>query len=1128
MSSRYRLGIDLGTASVALAAYALDDTGKPLDLVYHTVHLFDEPLESGPAGLFSKAAVRRQARLQRRQLDRRVGRQVRVAHLAKFLNLSPREILASADLPTVRARAARKRIDLPELMRVFLNMSKKRGYAGEFSDNKKSLVADGSRGLDAELNRVAAERELPKITLGEYLLWRQEHGLPIRLKVREDTARSEVVEVPNLYALRRHVVEEFEQIWATQEEHHPILRSSRLDKPLREIFRESIFHQRPLKSGADKVGRCQLEPTLPRAPRAQPAFQRFRIEKTLADLRWGVGRRAEQLTPVQKAVMRRMLDANDEVAFRKIFAQLDKEGCPGPVGKGLNLDRLSRDSLPGNKTNSVFRKLKLLDKWNGLESSEQISVVNFLADLGSPEQLDDPEWPSRFSRQDGIPRKFTDSFIQFINQLRVHEKFDAMAKIGFDGGRASYSVKVLERLTEWLRHPNWPRDWSGEFRLDEEMAIRIIYPSKVRRAATAESELSVPPETGNAVVNKALRQLNWSMKRAIAELNGPPAEIVVEMAREMSLGVKRRNERESDNAKNQRARKAAAVEISSEGLNPTPNRIRRVLLWREQDCRCPYCGQLIGLAQALSGSSTEYEHILPRKLTQVGMKTSEIVLAHHECNQKKGDRTPWAAAQNGDATWQAIEHMAETLRKKRAYRKAKLVLLSDFEDEVLTDESIAAFADRQFHATAWVAKEAISWLEPLCPGKVSPSRGELTALLRRHWKLDSVIPQVRFEEGYPVLDEERKSITHQEFEILRKAIEGHPLGKLRDEHPGFSFDRRPDKRIDNRHHLIDAMILGLVSRGLFMAIAREYKALAEGVAFKDSGTQEERERAIKWRIRRQLPIPPPPLLSLRDCAIRAVREQRITRKPDRYPDAAFFKDTAYSLAKGDNPAKARLVLRESIAQIGGANVKTVTIESVRKGIARIESNEVRRIISDEFEHRVNSGIEPTIGIASPIIHPVFGKPIKKVRCVQDQNSSESAYRVEHQDNRGQKHWKYLVHSGYAWLDLWHDENGGMQFELKPTLEAMRYPGSKPPTGVTRLFKGDIVREKMDDRLYRICYFKASGRVACLPIIEPRSFKQANELADRGSKTGRFVPFAQALKRFEVIQTPNVREQNNSS
>ena len=444
----------------------------------------------------------------------------------------------------------------------------------------------------------------------------------------------------------------------------------------------------------------------------------------------------------------------------------------------------------------------------------------------------------------------------------------------------------------------------------------------------------------------------------IAELGAPPDEIVVEMAREMSLGISRRNERESDINKQNKARREAEKEIRAHNQTPTPSKIRRYLLWAEQDKSfCPYCNNNISLAEALSGSATEYEHIIPKSLTQVGMKSSEIVLAHHGCNQEKGDLTPWERWGNTDR-WQSVEAAATRFETKKRYRKAKLLRLKDFEREVLTDESVNGFADRQFHQTSWIAKEAAQWLESLCPNKVSVSRGELTAMLRRNWKLETVIPEVRYENNLPVLDtggkldEKGKPLSAQvllkeDFDKLKKYLEGHPVrSEDRKANPNFDFNRRPDKRLDHRHHLIDAITLALTSRGLFQQMAKNYKTSAERIQPRDGETPEERERRIKAETRLRLEVPEPPLRNVRAAALDAVRECHISIKTDRYQTGRLFQDFAYRVIYPDGDSPARLARKKSVSDLTGD-----TAEQTRKNINDIVSSSVRKIILEEFDRR---------------------------------------------------------------------------------------------------------------------------------------------------------------------------------
>jgi CRISPR-associated endonuclease Csn1 len=1134
-------------------AVSLNEDGQPAALIWHLVRIFSEPLEPGQAGLISKKAGRRKARMQRRQIDRRAARLRRIAHLANLFKLNREEILPDngRNLPCLRAQAATEKVKLEDLLRILLRLSKRRGYRGEFRAKKKGEVAEGSNELKQVMRALAIERNITLkddddtgITLGQYLLHRLENQLPTKLKIREvgDEPKGKAVEntdLPkNLYVLRSMVEHEFNTIWNTQIAHHDILKGAE-GKSIRDHFYDALFYQRPLKSAAELVAQCSLEPTLSRAPRAQMAFQRFRIEKTLADLRWGAGKRAETLSLEQKQIIRDLLDHQDKATFESIYETLEKMGLPKPQGKGLNLDRASREELPGNTTLAAFREL---DKYSAKHHSEragnlekafrtldektQIAVINFLAELGSPEQLDDPAWHTNFVKRDGAPRKLSEPLVEFINRIKEHDQFDRLNKMNFDGGRASYSVKALNKLADWLQAPVWAGDWNkaedGAMSVDEEGAVRACYREQIKKQpqVVQQSKLPIPKSTGNAVVDGALRQIRWVVNKMIDEVGAPPEEIVVELSREMSLGITRRNEREMENTKNQKARRQAEKEIRANGSVPTSSRIRRYLLWQEQDTCCPYCDRKIELREALC-ADTEYEHIIPKSLTQVGLKRSEITLAHQVCNQAKEGKTPWEAWGNAPR-WAHIEQAAERLEKKKLFRKAKLLRLRDFERETLTDESINDFADRQLHQTSWIAKEATQWLACLCPNRVYSSRGELTAVQRRSWKLETLIPEVRYESDLPVLDEGGKldnqgkilppqPITQEEFQVLKKHLEGHPIRREdREANPGFDFNRRPDKRIDHRHHLIDAITLALTSRSLFQQMARNYKLAAEKLQPRNGETAEEREKRVKNETRLRLEIPEPPLRDVRSAALKAVRECRISIKHDRYPDGALFKATAYGIAQRDSEDRLRLVLRAAVADLGKAQGKT-SLESARNAISKIVSNEVREIISDTFELRINQGKVAGEALAQPIFHPHYNKPIKKIRCYE--NFAEDAQAIVSSSRRGE-HRKYLINDGYAYLDLSTD--GSQKHQLIKVRDAVRNKKRVAAKNSLRLYKGDTVLDSKDGLLYRVCLFKAAGTIALLPIWEPRSFKEANEKARKGSKVGCTISFAPAAKRLKRI------------
>jgi CRISPR-associated endonuclease Csn1 len=1132
----YRLGIDVGTASAGIAAVSLNAKGQPEQLIWHHVRIFKEPLEDNKGTLVSKKAGRRLARMQRRIIDRRASRLKHIAHLFGLLGLKPEQIDAQSyqPLPEIRAKAAESEVSLADLARIFLRLSKRRGYKGEFRPNKTGEVANGVHQLIVEMRQLAQQNAInlqdetdTGVTLGQYLFHRLNQGLPVKLKIREEEAQKNTSkktkteeQSPNLYALRTMVEHEFHTIWQTQAKYHPILNDSHDNQAIKDYFYHAIFWQRPLKSPVELVAKCSLEPTLLRAPRAQMAFQRFRIEKTIADLRWGVGKKATPLNLQQKQIIRDLLNSQAKLKFTQIYQAFTQANCAPTDNVNLNLEHINREELQGNTTLAALRELdkysqkhhpeianQLEARFLALDDKTQISVINFLAELGSPEQLDNPDWHTSFiSGKSNTIRQFKPAVIDFINQLKQHDKFDRLSAMDFDSGRASYSIKALNTLSDWLQAPNWHADWNPEqLRIDEEAAIQMCYPDIAQKTIKQLQRLPTPPKTGNAVVDGSLRQIQWIVNKMIKELGQPPSEIVVEMAREMSLGISRRNERSKDNNKNQKARNDAEKAIRLHGQTPTPNKIRRYLLWAEQNQQfCPYCSRSIGLEQALSGAATEYEHIIPKSLTQVGLKRSEIVLAHSACNQEKGDRTPWQAWGDTDR-WQSIEAAAQRFEKNHHYRKAKLLRLKDFEHEVLTDQSISEFADRQFHQTSWIAKAAGQWLQNLCPNRVSVSRGEMTALLRRHWKLETVIPEVRLENQLPILDDEGKTISPDEFLILKKHLEGHPILPVdRHQHPNFEFNRRPDKRIDHRHHLIDAITIALTSRGLFQKMATDYKKQAESLKIIDDETTEQRERRLKNHTRQRIQIPEPPLKTIRESALQAVRACQISIKPDRYPDGEFLKATAYGIAQAADEQRPRLTLRKSLDSLLGK-----TDAATRKNIDSIVSDDVRQIVSELFEQRIADGMEPKLALSLPITHPQYRTPIRKVRCFTD-NYADVAEKISFKSRQGE-HYKYLLNGGYAYLEI--DKTGCKPPKLITIKDAIPIKNCKTSPEIVRICKGDVVNDIKNQQFYRVAYFTIEGNIFLIPIHDPRSF---DKITESGSGKKR-VAFSQAEKRLVLVR-----------
>ncbi len=1131
----YRLALDLGTASIGLVAYELNDQGEAIAIPYHAVRIFQEPLQAAKnQGVGEpKKAARRAARLARRQIDRKSRRLKRIAYCLPLLGLEPKDITPDSgqNIHRLRAEAATKRIELADLASVLLKMSKRRGYFGGFRPDKteeptdtnqkpkrgknkgvvpkledndsqddkaekdekeKGIVKTGIGKLKEEMAKCG-----PDITLGQYLAYRFASKLSLKLASKYSEEK--------LYAHRDLLEAEFEKIWGTQAKHHLILNESRIDnnqsKPIKQIFHDVLFRQRPLKSPAAMVGRCPLEKDLPRAPMAQPAAQAFRIEKQLADLRWGMGSKAKPLSPEQKAIIRELLQNQQTVTFKSIYTALDKAGCPSEPGRGLNMDRISREELTGDKTRAAWRSanINLLHEWDALDRTTQVQVINILADLGSPEQISMDNWHTQFVKpvRDGKNakgewryrnelRQFSPSFVGFINALRKCPGYDRLSKMGFESGRSAYSVKALEKLTRWIRES------TAENPIDERKAIELAYP-KYYAEKPPLTELPPPPLTGNTVVDVALHQVELEIRKAIKQLGSLPAEIIVELAREMALGVSRRNEIENENDKNNRARKKAAKELENEGLSASKTNIFRYRLWQEQEYYCPYCEKrMLSLSQVVDGHETHVDHILPRSLTQVGRKRDQLVLAHAACNHDKGDNTPWEAWGGNPPKcperWRAVEAQVKRFREKRHFGKlagkARLLELQDWTD----NETVEGFSERQFQETAWIAKHTAQWLRSICPlGKVQVSRGELTAYLRRIWHLETVIPEVRFETSLPVFDTDGLRISQEDFFKHKPFWEGR-----KSEEDENRTDRRLDKRLDHRHHLIDALVIGLCTPKLYQTMAHEFKQ--RSIRRKHNKT-EKVSLAID-----------PPLHDLRKKALELVRNCNLTHKHDRFPDGPLFKDTAYGIVEISQDGKKTrwhfdpeelfseqntseterfLILRKRLESFGvNKNNKPLPVDKVRSALNEIASTEVREYVLRIVEQRLLEGKTAQAALREPIVHPIHKTIIKGVKTKR--GIANKAYPIIHSSRSG-KHYKFLPHQENSYVEVILSE-GATKIRMVTPVDAMKEKGLKPSQGVMRFSKGDSVVDIRDQQRFVIRQIldNPSKRLALVPITDTRN------------------------------------------
>ena len=485
------------------------------------------------------------------------------------------------------------------------------------------------------------------------------------------------------------------------------------------------------------------------------------------------------------------------------------------------------------------------------------------------------------------------------------------------------------------------------------------------------------------------------------------------------------------------------------------------------------------------------DHILPRSLTQVKRLRSHLVIAHRACNAAKADNVPMKAFEGDTERISAIENCANILKRKRSYRKANYLLAESYEAEKLNDKSLEDFTERQFVESSWIAKLVAQWMQDVCPN-VSVSRGELTAQLRRAWKLETVIPQVRLEtkvdpksdkpdNHLPLFDDDKPAmpITREDFERYRACWENHHGPEVE------RTDRRIDKRIDHRHHLIDALVIGLTDRSLYMGMARGYKERME-------------QRAAGVRGIKPWQTPEPPLRNIREVALALIRSTSVKHKHDRHPAGAFFQQTAYAKLYADD-GKSRISLSIDLLALTDSKY---SLDKARKGISDIVSEDTRAIVSDEFERRIAIGQDTKTALSEPIIDARYGTLIRQVRVYQRLGrgfaSGEDAIKIAlagrtHRENAPKE--KYYLSDGYAYIAL-------ILNEANLIIDAISVRSADAPIFDRsrvgkRIFRSDTVVDENGNR-HLVHQILADGVIRTAPLIESRSWIQLG--AEAGAKS----------------------------
>lgn len=710
------MGIDIGVNSIGWVL--LDKPRHSMNvspkLVANGCRIFEaglDELERDGKGK-SRNAARREARSSRRLLDRRSRRMKNLANALRIGGLLPEgdmfdhvkrhacieELDKTLDNPyKLRARALDEKLSPYELGRALYHLGQRRGFLSNRKSAPKKKEDDGkiTEGIKSLAENI---RTSGKRTLGEYFASLD----PRQTRIRDT------------YTSRAMYEDEFRKIWESQATLYPDI----LTEKLRKRIYGAIFYQRPLKSMARFIGRCQLEKTRRRAPWAALEAQRFRYLQKINDLRIEDENTLKQieLTSEQRSLLIEDLESKQEISFAGIRKLLKL-----PKTTKFNLEAGGESIIPGNKTAARLIKALGQEYWKGLSEQQRGDYVQELIAVDNED----------------IVKKHGCDILHLDEETATQ-----YARVRLESGYCNFSRKAIYKLLPDLQKG-----------ILLQTAIKKHYPERSEKGLKQldllppldKSELS---QLRNPIVLRSLTELRRVVNAVIAKY-GKPDQIRIELARDLKKTPKQRNDAVKINRANEELRKEAARQILAEaGIeNPSPSDILKYLLMVECGNECPYTGKKITIT-GLVGDHPQFdiEHIIPFDRCLDNSYLNKTLCYVEENRNVKRNRTPYEAY-HGTEKWDDIIGRVKKFKGNAGRLKLERFCMTPPEVEKI----IGDFTARQLNDTRWASKLAKKYLGLLYGGVdadginlggkrcVQAVSGGTTAFLRNEWDLNKIL-----------------------------------------------------------------------------------------------------------------------------------------------------------------------------------------------------------------------------------------------------------------------------------------------------------------------------------------------------------------------------------------------------
>lgn len=241
---------------------------------------------------------------------------------------------------------------------------------------------------------------------------------------------------------------------------------------------------------------------------------------------------------------------------------------------------------------------------------------------------------------------------------------------------------------------------------------------------------------------------------------------------------------------------------------PTEQEIKKYALWLSQNCRSPYTGRIIPLSKLFDINQYEIEHIIPRSKMK-NDSFNNLVISEWGVNKAKDKELAanFISSCKGKCKYGDKEYELFTYEEYEVYCKDTFKFQKSKFKNLLSTEVPEDFIERQLNDTRYIGRKLSDLLAPVAKNEngIIFTGGIITSELKYNWGLNKVWKEIilpRFERLEEISNKKGQYIIHDEDEY------GNPTIHLNvKENPKLNT-----KRIDHRHHALDALIIASTTR----------------------------------------------------------------------------------------------------------------------------------------------------------------------------------------------------------------------------------------------------------------------------------------------------------------------------